>query len=350
MQYSQLGNTGLFVSRLCLGTMTFGGKGSLFGVIGGLDQKESDTLVGQSFDAGINFVDTANVYAGGESEIILGKALGPRRKDVILATKVFGRMGGGPNQVGVSRHQIMAQAEESLKRLGTDYIDLYQIHGFDVVTPMEETLRAFDDLIRQGKVRYIGVSNWSAWQIMKAIGISERLGLEKFASLQAYYSLAGRDLEHEIVPLLEDQKLGLLTWSPLAGGVLSGKYSRSVRANEGRRTQFDFPPVDVEKAYDIIDVLQGVAKKHAATVAQVALGWQLHKPYVTSVIIGAKNESQLKDNLGAVDVKLSADDLAAIDAASKPALIYPGWMQQNMQTDRRPGQTRDWAAVAHSTF
>lgn len=350
MQYSQLGNTGLFVSRLCLGTMTFGGKGSLFGVIGGLDQKESDTLVGQSLDAGINFVDTANVYAGGESETILGKALGAKRKDVILATKVFGRMGAGPNQVGVSRHQIMAQAEESLKRLGTDYIDLYQIHGFDVVTPMEETLGAFDDLVRQGKVRYVGVSNWSAWQIMKAIGISERLGLEKFASLQAYYSLAGRDLEHEIVPLLEDQKLGLLTWSPLAGGVLSGKYSRRVRANEGRRTQFDFPPVDVEKAYDIIDVLQDVAKKHTATVAQVALGWQLHKPYVTSVIIGAKTESQLKDNLGAVDVKLSADDLAAIDAASRPALIYPGWMQQNMQTDRRPGQTRDWAAVARSTF
>lgn len=349
MQYAQLGNTGTFVSRLCLGTMTFGGKGTLFGVMGGLDQKESDALVNRSLDAGINFIDTANVYAAGESEILLGKALGEKRKDVVLATKAFGRMGPGPNQVGVSRLALMQQVEASLKRLGTDYIDLYQIHGWDNVTPMEESLRALDDLVRQGKVRYIGVSNWSAWQIMKALGISERQGLEKFATLQAYYSLSGRDLEHEIVPMLEDQKVGLMTWSPLAGGALSGKFSRNVRANEGRRTQFNFPPVDVEKAYDIIDVLQGIAKKHGVTVAQVALGWQLHKPYVTTVIIGAKNETQLNDNLGSVDVKLTQEDLDAIDAVSKPADLYPNWMK-GMQSDRRPGTTRDWSAVAKSTF
>lgn len=272
MQYAQLGNTGVFVSRLCLGTMTFGGAGSIFSIVGGLEQKAADTLVGQSLDAGINFIDTANIYAAGESETMLGKALGAKRKDIVLATKAFGRMGPGPNEVGVSRLSLMQQVEASLKRLGTDYIDLYQIHGWDSVTPMEESLRALDDLVRQGKVRYIGVSNWQAWQIMKALGISERRGLEKFATLQAYYSMVGRDLEHEIVPLLEDQKLGLMTWSPLAGGALSGKFSRTNRANDGRRTQFDFPPVDVEKLYDIVDVLGGIAKKHGVSVAQVALG------------------------------------------------------------------------------
>jgi len=350
MQYQQFGTTGLFVSRLCLGTMTFGGTGTMFSIMGALSQTEADRIVAASLEAGINFVDTANVYSAGESEIITGKALGAKRKDVILATKVYGRMGKGANDIGASRRQIVAQAEASLKRLGTDYIDLYQIHSFDSVTPLEETLGAFDDLVRQGKVRYVGCSNYYAWQIMKALGISERRGFEKFASLQAYYSLVGRDLEHEIVPFLEDQKLALMTWSPLAGGVLSGKYSRTSRANEGRRTQFDFPPVDVEKAYDVIDVLQGVAKKHDASVAQIALGWQLHQPFVTTVIIGAKNEAQLKDNLSAVEVKLDADDLAKIDAVSKPKAIYPGWMLRGTQSDRRPGQSRDWMALARSTF
>lgn len=350
MQYQQFGSTGLFVSRLCLGTMTFGGAGTMFSVIGGLGQKEADALVGASLDAGINFIDTANVYSAGESETITGKALGAKRKDVVLATKVYGRMGKGANDIGASRHQIMAQAEASLKRLGTDYIDLYQIHGFDPVTPIEETLGAFNDLVHQGKVRYIGCSNFAAWQIMKALGISERRRFEKYVSLQAYYSLVGRDLEHELVPLLQDQKLGLMTWSPLAGGVLSGKYSRTSRANEGRRTQFDFPPVDVEKAYDVIDVLQGIAKKHDSSVAQIALGWQLHQPFVTTIIIGTKTEAQLKDNLASVEVKLDADDLAKIDAVSKPKPIYPGWMLRSIQSDRSPGQTRDWAAVARSTF
>ncbi len=349
MQYQQMGSTGLYVSRLCLGTMTFGGKGTLFGAIGGLDQKESDALVHRSIDVGINFIDTANIYSAGESEVITGKALGNKRHDVVLATKVFGRMGTGANQVGISRGAIIEAVEASLKRLGTDYIDLYQFHGFDHITPVEESLRAMDDLVKSGKVRYIGTSNWSAWEIMKGIGISERNGLTKFATLQAYYSLVGRDLEHEIVPLLQDQNIGLMTWSPLAGGVLSGKFSRNSRANEGRRTQFNFPPVDVEHAYDVIDVLQGIAKKHGVTVAQVALGWQLHKDYVTTVIIGAKNETQLNDNIGAVDVKLTADDLAAIDAASKPAVQYPHWMN-DQRADRSPGGVRDWTRLAKSTF
>tara|TARA_R110000868_G_scaffold334571_1_gene595304 strand:- start:8030 stop:9079 length:1050 start_codon:yes stop_codon:yes gene_type:complete len=349
MQYQQLGHTGTFVSRLCLGTMTFGGSGGLYGVLGGIDQKGADTLVGQALDAGINFVDTANVYAVGESEIITGKALGAKRKDVILATKVHGRMGKGANQVGISRTAINQQVEDSLKRLGTDYIDLYQFHGFDSVTPMEESLRAMDDLVRSGKVRYIGTSNWAAWQIMKGLGVSAKEGFEKFSTLQAYYSLVGRDLEHEIVPLLEDQNVGLMTWSPLAGGVLSGKFSRNSRANEGRRTQFNFPPVDVDLAYDVIDVLQGIAQKHGVTVAQVALGWQLHKSYVTTVIIGVKNEAQLKDNLGAVDVKLTPEDLAAIDAVSQPTPHYPNWMN-GQNTERFPGTTRDWSVVIKPTF
>ena len=349
MQYNQLGNTGTYVSRLCLGTMTFGGKGTMYAALGGLDQKEAEVLVNQALDAGVNFIDTANVYAGGESETITGKALGAKRKDVVLATKVFGRVGQTPNEVGISRLAVMQQAEASLKRLGTDYIDLYQIHGFDAITPMEESLRALDDLVRQGKVRYIGVSNWAAWQIMKGLGVSALGGLEKFATLQAYYSLAGRDIEHDIVPMLKDQKLGLMTWSPLAGGVLSGKFSRKSLANEGRRTLVDFPPVNVEQAYDVIEVLQKIAGKYGVTVAQVALGWQLHQNYVTTVIMGAKNEKQLADNLGAVDVKLTEDDLAAIDAMSKPELRYPGWMIEH-QSDRAPGAVRDWSKHTHSTF
>jgi aryl-alcohol dehydrogenase-like predicted oxidoreductase len=351
MQYQQLGTTGLFVSRLTLGTMTFGGGGTIFGVIGGLDQTAADALVGRSLDAGINFIDTANVYAAGESETMTGKALGARRKDVVLATKVFGRMGKGANEVGLSRYHIMAQAEASLKRLGTDHIDLYQIHGYDRITPIEETLRALDDLVRQGKVRYIGCSNQSAWHIMKALGISAAQHLEKFVSLQAYYSLVGRDLEHDIVPFLEDQKLGLMTWSPLAGGFLSGKFSRgNIGANDGRRTVFNFPPVDVEKGFDIIDVLKQIAERHGATVAQVALGWQLHKAYVTTVIIGAKTLDQLNDNLGAVDIRLTAEDLAEIDAVSAPTPLYPGWMFTNQGADRTPGTTRDWSRAGRSTF
>jgi len=346
MQFQQLGNTGVFVSRLCLGAMTFGGKGTMFEAIGALGQKETDELVGQALDAGINFIDTANIYAEGESEVLVGRALGPRRKDVVLATKVFSRMGPGPNEVGLSRLHITQQAEASLKRVGTDYIDLYQIHGFDPLTPLEETLSALNDLVRQGKVLYIGCSNLAAWQIMKALGISGARGLEKFVTVQAYYSIAGRDLEREIVPLLEDQKLGLLPWSPLAGGFLSGKFTRSGAAEaDARRSKFNFPPVDVEKAYDIVDVMRKIGERRGASVPQIALAWLLHQPTVTSVIIGAKKWSQLADNLGAVEVKLEADDLKELDAVSRLKPEYPGWML-NLPSVRRPGEKRDWSRVA----
>lgn len=347
MQYQQLGPTGVFVSRLCLGTMTFGGGGAPWNIIGALSQTEADKLVGQSLDTGINFFDTANVYAHGESETLLGKALGSRRKDVVVATKVYGRMDPTPNQVGLSRLHIMRQSEESLQRLNTDYIDLYQIHGFDRITPLEETLGALDDLVHQGKVRYIGCSNLAAWQIMKALGISALEHFAKFVSLQAYYSIAGRDLERDIVPLLQDQKLGLLPWSPLAGGFLSGKYTRSGSSdNDARRQKFDFPPVDKEKAYNIIDVMQEIAKRKNATVAQVALSWLLHQPFVTSVILGAKNEKQLKDNLGAVDVKLDAEELKKLDEVSRLSPEYPGWMFEFQGSDREPGKVREWEQYA----
>jgi aryl-alcohol dehydrogenase-like predicted oxidoreductase len=346
VQYQQLGNTGVFVSRLCMGAMTFGGLGTMFEAIGGLDQKQTNALVGQSIDGGINFFDTANVYSRGESETLLGKALGAKRQDIVIASKVYGRMGDGANQVGLSRLHIMQQIDASLARLGTDYVDLYQVHGFDALTPLEETLRALDDCVRAGKVRYIGCSNFTAWQAMKALGISTQQNLEKFITLQSYYSLAGRELERELVPMISDQKLGLLPWSPLAGGFLSGKFTRSGAADDqSRRTKFNFPPVNLDKGYNIVDVCQQIATAKGATVAQVALAWLLHQPVVTSVIIGARKESQLKDNLGAVDLKLDAEDLKKLDEVSKLAPEYPGWMQ-SLPTERRPGERRDWSRVA----
>ena len=288
--------------------MTFGGAGTIFEAIGGLTQHDVNTLVDNSIDAGVNFIDTANVYAGGESETLLGKALGVKRKDVVVASKVFGRMGPGANQVGLSRLHIMREAEASLERMNTDYIDLYQIHGFDSLTPLEETLGALTDLVRQGKVRYIGCSNLAAWQIMKSFGISALNHLEKFITLQAYYSLAGRELEREIIPMLTDQKMGLLVWSPLAGGFLTGKFTRTGATDDtARRSKFGFPPVNLDRAYDIVDAMAAVGKRRNATVAQIALAWLLHQPSVTSVIIGAKKQTQLKDNLESVDVKLDDD-------------------------------------------
>jgi aryl-alcohol dehydrogenase-like predicted oxidoreductase len=350
MQYEQLGNTGVFVSRLCLGAMTFGGKGGIFEVIGGLPQHDVDTLVGNSLDAGINFIDTANVYSNGESETMLGKALGSKRKDIVVATKVFGRMGKGANQVGLSRLHIMQSVESSLERMNTDYIDLYQIHGFDSLTPLEETLSALTDLVRQGKVRYIGCSNLAAWQIMKARGISGREHLEKFVTLQAYYSLVGRELERELVPMMLDQKIGLLVWSPLAGGFLSGKFRRDgATDNEARRSKFTFPPVNLERGYDIVDALAAVGARRNATVAQVALAWLLYQPSVSSVIIGARNASQLKDNLGSVDVKLEAEDLKQLDEVSRLTPEYPNWMFGTQGSDRRPGQVRDWSRFVAAT-
>lgn len=337
MKYNLLGNTGLKVSELCLGTMTFGGKG-YFKVIGSLGQDVADELVKRSVDAGVNFIDTANVYSEGWSEEITGQAihnLGLNRYDIILATKVRGTMGAGPNDKGLTRKHIIQQAEESLKRLKTDYIDLYQIHSYDPLTPLEETLRALDDLVRTGKVRYIGASNMAAWQLMKALALSQQNHLERFVSMQAYYTIAGRDLERELIPLLTDQKVGLMVWSPLAGGFLSGKYKRNATGEEGRRTEnFDFPPLNKERAFDIIDVLAPMAIDKKVTVSQLALAWLLHQPAVTSVIIGANKVEQLADNLRAPEVKFTSAELSAIDAVSKLTPEYPGWMLERTGGDR----------------
>lgn len=336
MRYRLLGRTGLFVSELCLGTMTFGGKG-FWEVIGRQGQDVVDGLVSRFLDAGGNFIDTANVYSFGESERLLGEALKGRRERVVLATKVRGRMGEGYNDVGLSRRHIFEQVEGSLRRLGTDYLDLYQIHGFDPLTPLDETLRALDDLVRQGKVRYLGASNLAAWQLMKALGLSERHGLARFESLQAYYTIAGRDLEREVIPLLRDQGLGLMVWSPLAGGLLSGKFSRDAEGPEdARRSQFDFPPVNRERAFDCVDVLREIADAQGKSVAATALAWLLHQPAVTSVILGAKKPEHLEDNLTALDVQLSPDDLKRLDEVSALPPEYPGWMLAWQGRDRTP--------------
>ena len=330
MKYNTLGHTGLLVSELCLGTMTFAPGEGMWKSVAGVEQKLADELVGLSLDAGINFVDTADVYTNGESEKVLAQAianLGIARKDIVIATKAFGRTGPGRNDVGASRGHIMDAVEASLKRLKTDYIALYQIHGADSVTPVEETLRALDTLVSQGKVRYIGCSNWYAWQIMKAIGISEAKNLAKLDTLQAYYSIAGRDLEREIVPLLQDQRRGLLVWSPLAGGLLSGKYSReNQKPEDSRRSAFDFPLVDKERTWRILDVLRPIAQAHETSVAAVALAWILAKPFVTSVIIGAKRVDQLRQNLSAVEIQLTADEIGRLDEVSALPPEYPGWM------------------------
>jgi aryl-alcohol dehydrogenase-like predicted oxidoreductase len=333
-----LGDTGVFVSELCLGAMTFGGGGQIWDTIGGLGQAEVDALVGRSLDAGINFIDTANVYAAGVSETSVGRALYHRRHEVVLATKVRGRMSPAANDVGLSRLHITREVEASLKRLDTDYIDLYQIHRADALTNIEDTLSALDDLVTQGKVRYIGSSNLPAWQLMKALAISRAQGLERFKCTQSYYSLAGRQLEWDTIPLIQDQGLGLLVWSPLAGGFLSGKFTREA-TGEGRRKTFDFPPVDKEKGYDIVEVLARVAKERGASVAQIALAWVLANAAVTSVIIGARNLKQLDDNIGAVEISLSADDLKALDEVSRIPPAYPHWMDL-LGSDRRPGEIR----------
>jgi aryl-alcohol dehydrogenase-like predicted oxidoreductase len=340
MKYNRLGNTGLYVSELCLGTMTFGGGGGIWQHIGKLQLDEVNALMRQAHEAGINFVDTADVYSAGLSEELTGKAireLGVPREDIVLATKVFGATSEAPNARGASRGHIMDGVKASLKRLNTDYIDLYQIHGFDRITPIEETLRALDDLVRQGHVRYIGVSNWAAWQIMKALGIAERLNLTKPVSLQAYYTIAGRDLEREIVPLLQSETVGLMVWSPLAGGLLSGKYSRHGGGAEGdRRKSFDFPPVDAERGWDVIDAMRPIAERHGVSVAQVALAWLLSRPVVTTVIVGAKRPNQLEDNIAATRVKLTADDLAALDDVSALPPEYPQWMFDRQGANRVP--------------
>ena len=341
MKYRPLGNTGVFVSELCLGTMTFGGQWEM---IGGLRQKDADEMVHRSLDQGINFFDTADVYSNGESEEILGRSLKGKRQDVVIATKVRARMGPGANEVGLSRLHIIQAAEASLKRLGTDYIDLYQIHHSDPETDIEETLLALTDLVRSGKVRYIGCSNMEAWEMMRALGISEKRGLETFKCTQSYYSLAGRELEQQTIPLIQNQGLGLLVWSPLAGGFLSGKFTRHGSPDGSRRATFDFPPINQEQGFDIVDVMRPMAETHDATVAQVALAWLLHKEAVTSVIIGARRMDQLEDNFGSVDLTLTDEEVAQLDEVSRIPLGYPAWMGA-LGDDRRPGESRDLARL-----
>ena len=343
MRNRPLGRTGLFVSELCLGTMTFGGGEGIWGKIGALQLAEAEQLIGQSIDAGINFIDTADVYAGGRSEEITGQALKNLkvpRDSVVVATKVFGETGPGPNARGASRHHILYGVQASLKRLQLEHIDLYQIHGFDPATPIEETMRALDQLVQQGLVRHIGVSNWAAWQIVKAQGIAERQGSARLDSLQAYYTVAGRDLEREILPMLGSEGLGLLVWSPLAGGLLTGKYSPNQAGAAGdRRTSFDFPPVNRDRAFACVDAMRPMAQERAVSVAQIALAWLLHQARVTSVIIGAKRPEQLADNLAATQVRLSSAELAQIDAVSQLPSEYPGWMFER-QGEYRQGQLR----------
>jgi aryl-alcohol dehydrogenase-like predicted oxidoreductase len=340
MKYKMLGRTGLFVSEICLGTMTFGGRGELWPIIGQLDQAAANSLLRLSIEAGINFVDTADVYSEGESERILGRAikdLGIARQDLIVATKARGRTGPGPNAVGLSRGHIMDAVKASLDRLGTGYIDLYQIHGADLVTPLDETLRALDDLVRAGQVRYIGCSNLMAWQIMKALGISASRGWARFETVQAYYSIAGRDIEREIVPLMAEEQLGLMVWSPLAGGLLSGKFRRDFAGpNDARRARFDFPPIEREHAYNVVDAIRPIAERHAVSVARVALAWLLHQKSVTSVIVGAKTTEQLADNIAAAQLQLSSDDLAALEKASALSPEYPSWMVDRQNSARVP--------------
>lgn len=328
MKYKLLGRTGLLVSEFCLGTMTFG-EHTKFKGIGGLRQPQAQELLKFAIDAGINFIDTANAYSAGNAEQMLGdsiKQLGLQRDALVIATKVRMRVGDGPNDQGLSRKHILHQVEQSLKRLGTDYIDLYQVHAYDPFTPIEETVRVLDDLVKSGKVRYIGASNIAAWVLARALCISEFKNIERFASLQAYYTLAGRELEREIIPLIENQQVGLLVWSPLAGGLLSGKYTRDANDNEGRRKTVDFPPVDMEKVYDILDVLRPMAEQHGVSVAQVSLAWLLQQKAVTSIIVGAKKIEQLKDNLASSQLILSQEELDRINEITRPSPEYPGWI------------------------
>jgi aryl-alcohol dehydrogenase-like predicted oxidoreductase len=339
MRHHPLGRTGLFVSELCLGTMTFGGGEGIWRQIGALQQADAERLIGSALDGGINFIDTADVYSEGLSEQITGQALKNLkvpRENVVVATKVFGETGSGPNARGASRSHILDGVKASLKRLQLDHVDLYQIHGFDPATPIEETVRALDQLVRHGYVRYVGVSNWAAWQIVKALGIAERLGLARFESLQAYYTVAGRDLERELIPMLQSEGVGLMVWSPLAGGLLSGKYGREQQGEEGsRRTNFDFPPVNRDRAWDCVDAMRPIAQAHGVSVAQIALAWLLHQPQVTSVIVGAKRPEQLADNMAATQVALSAAELQQLADASRLPPEYPGWMFERQGEYRR---------------
>ena len=341
MRYNLLGNTGLLVSELCLGTMTFGGEGTdLWAQIGQLQIDDVSSIIKRSFDAGINFIDTANVYATGKSESLTGaaiKKLGLPREQLVIATKATGAMGKQPNDRGQSRYHLMNQLDASLKRLDVDHIDLYQLHSIDPVTPVEEALSTLNDMVRSGKVRYVGVSNWPAWQIMMAQGICRENRWARPETVQAYYTIAGRDLEREIVPMVQNQKMGIMVWSPLAGGILSGKYSADGKGPEGsRRTTFDFPPVNKDRAFKCVDAMRIIGKKYEVSVAQVALSWLLHQKAVTTVIIGAKNVTQLDDNIRSTALKLSPEDLVALNEVSQLPPEYPGWMLERQSAGRVP--------------
>jgi aryl-alcohol dehydrogenase-like predicted oxidoreductase len=337
MKYNFLGNTGLVVSELCFGTMTFGGKG-YWEAIGKIQQQGVNDLVKMAVDSGINFIDTANVYSFGESEKLLGqslKDLAINRHDLVIATKVRGRMGEGVNNAGLSRYHIFQSVDESLQRLQMDHIDILYVHGVDPATPVEDIMRSLNDIVLTGKVRYIAICNWPAWMVMKAIGIAKQNGWNQFVGMQYYYSLAGRDIEREILPLAIDQDLAVMPWSPLAGGFLSGKYTRNnEKAGDSRRDSFDFPPVNKEKAYDIIDVLAKIGKQHKVSVAEIALAWVRQQKGVTSTIIGAKNTDQLQANIKSTEVKLTEDDLKKIDEVSALPKEYPGWMVERQSADR----------------
>ncbi len=339
MRYNLLGNTGLYVSELCLGTMTFGGSGGVWQAIGRVGRDEALALVTAALEAGVNFIDTADVYSEGDSERLLGQALKTLdrpREQVVIATKVRGRSGPGVNQVGLSRGHILASIEGSLRRLGLDHVDLYQVHGFDPVTPIEETVRALDDVVRSGKARYVGFSNLPAWVASRALTFAELNGLARFQSAQVYYSIAGRDIEREIAPLCQAARVAILPWSPLAGGLLSGKFDPDKKGpSDARRASFDFPPVDMERLPRVLAALRAVAGEAGVSVARVALAWQLTRPFVTSIIVGAKRLDQLTDNLAAADLRLSADQVRRLDEASALRPEYPGWMVE-FQNSRDP--------------
>ena len=336
MEYRALGNSGLKVSVLTMGTMTFGGTGG-FAAVGSTDVTEARRQVDQCLDAGVNLIDTADVYSGGLSEEIVGEVLEGRRDDVLVATKVRMPMGPGPNDAGLSRHHILSGCEASLRRLRTDHIDLYQVHEWDGLTPLEETLEALDLLVTAGKVRYVGASNYAGWQLMKALGTADRTGLPRFVSQQIYYSLQARDAEYELIPAAVDQGLGVLVWSPLAGGLLSGKYRRGQQPPAGSRqlTDWNEPPVyDQEKLYDTVEVLVSIGADRGVSAAQVALAYVLGRPAVTSVVIGARTSEQLADNLAAADLSLTQEERAKLDEASRPPLLYPFWHQAKTARDR----------------
>ena len=327
MKYNKLGDSGLYVSELSLGTMTFGTSENnpASKLVGSTGQALATRMVDLAIDAGVNLFDTANSYAMGESEQVLGKALGKRRSDVLIATKLYAPQGVGPNEMGTSRHAMMREVERSLQRLGTDYIDLYQAHGYDKETPLEETLRAFDDLVTQGKVRYIGVSNFKGYQLAEANALAQAIGTQRVVSLQCYYSLVGRELEREILPAALSSGMGTLIWSPLAGGYLTGKFSPKGEG-AGRRKGFAFPPIDLDVGERIIEALQAIATDKTVICAQVAIAWLLHKQGVSSVILGARSEKQLVDNLGAAKVALSAEEIRQLDEVSALPLNYPEWL------------------------